>query len=1426
MVRKVWRIAKWLLAGVLVLVIAAIIFVHTSWGREVIRKRIEAALQSDFPGSKVGALSGSVFTTLELRDLELAGVGGKPFVKVGYAKVDVGIVPFVTKHVRVDRLELDDVYVDPAAQPPAKPSTSPQPPSPTTWSIELWQLAVHRAHVVLPDNELTDLEVDGSVFVPAEGTLTAIVAAKGAWRGVAFEAGAYVRDAPAPAFPATIHEPAGLEIPLAHVALATGHVDVLGGRLAAAPTGELVAQVQPALVRMFTDYDVPEVVAFAHARAAGGLAFEVHANDIVVRGGGKLDVEKREGEGLITASKPDLGAVAVAVAGSLKFARGIVSADVLRDGHHARELVALGGTKDIAWVLGSMTSDLSGAKARATIRGEVKRDKDNVFELQKSTITAHASGVDVAVGDGGRARIGYVGAELSAEGPVWPSARVRLDGTVDSSGLLYGAFGAGTGALRLTGVYGDKTGVAGKFRVAVGQAMNNGKLLGSGTLDARATIGVDGTVTAVVEDHEIRTASGRVWSGKGGKLIVVPEQIAMRELATGDGTGTVTANATIARDTGDLSADLTAKNVALAGLAPGLAGSLGANVRVTKKSGRWDGTASLSANGVVLAPDRPKLDASVTATVHGRRVTTTVTVASADVGEVRVVGAVDGPADLTNALGWKRLDRSSLKGIAVSFVDVQLAKADKRLSGVVTGDVALTAKDSHGTVRLRDFATKYGAAEGEVTFTGDRGVVDAGITAQLTGLAAGTGMVRAQLPTHLFDPLAWKALGANALLGATFQTHDVAITPQVIAKLGKQAPYTGKLDLDVEVGAAAVGGGVKVAVKQLVGGPLKKPVDAVLAATLDSTGSKVEASAKTGSVPLLALELHSPLTTADALAGNIRTASLAGTIALARLPAVGEPPPVVPARDLLALFARRDVSAGTLAGTIKIDGTIGIPTADASLTAYEITIPASVEGRKPAKLTDLVVKAHWRGSDGDLDILGHEGDTGLVHVTARGRPDQLALLDASFEAGKLDIAPFVAFAPGQFGAAKGTIGGSLRLHGLDPDTGDLKGTVQLRDGRLPLHDLIGTLRAANVDVTIANHTITADLKGKLGRGDVTGKATIALSGSSPKKADIDMTLRQISLIRAFQPQIDAKLVAKLENNGEQWTGDIDVTNAQVVVPNSGGVKLLESYTPADMLFVDGDAPLVSSALQRPPPAHPWLVANVNIATTPIDVQDIQYQVRGAISGHVVLSVGGDEIGLDGAIDAQRGDIQLLGQRSQLDHGSLVFDGTIDPLLNIRVIRDLDEISVACEVTGRVSKPIINFTSEPGGYSQGDLLAFFLGGQPGADRGEVGQAAASAAAGLASSIASQKLNEKLLKRWNIKLDFHYNPATASSSEAIGFSHWFGRNLYVEGRQHPEARPDENANEMYGEYHLGNNTLLEGEIGDRGYAGSDLVHRWHW
>ena len=122
--------------------------------------------------------------------------------------------------------------------------------------------------------------------------------------------------------------------------------------------------------------------------------------------------------------------------------------------------------------------------------------------------------------------------------------------------------------------------------------------------------------------------------------------------------------------------------------------------------------------------------------------------------------------------------------------------------------------------------------------------------------------------------------------------------------------------------------------------------------------------------------------------------------------------------------------------------------------------------------------------------------------------------------------------------------------------------------------------------------------------------------------------------------------------------------------------------------------------------------------------------------------------------------------------------------------------------------------------QGELLAMFAGGSSGGD-GELGQAAATAGAGYLSSLLTSKLGKAL----PLDLKLNYTRGGSTSSDAVGVSRWITRNLYLEARTHPEARPDENANEGIIEYHLGP-FLLQGDAGDRGYAGVDFGGRIDW
>src|SRR5262249_22375518 len=154
-----------------------------------------------------------------------------------------------------------------------------------------------------------------------------------------------------------------------------------------------------------------------------------------------------------------------------------------------------------------------------------------------------------------------------------------------------------------------------------------------------------------------------------------------------------------------------------------------------------------------------------------------------------------------------------------------------------------------------------------------------------------------------------------------------------------------------------------------------------------------------------------------------------------------------------------------------------------------------------------------------------------------------------------------------------------------------------------------------------------------------------------------------------------------------------------------------------------------------PPSHPWLVATVEIAPTQIEVENFRDAVSGRVDldGQLVVSVG-DGVGYDGSLSCRRGDIDILGRSYQIDHASFAFDGSLDPLLDIRIVHDFSEVSLTADVHGRSSAPDLALSSDPGIYSDSQLLGFFMGGEPG---GDPSSASRDAAAGAGASVLSTK-----------------------------------------------------------------------------------------
>ncbi|HEY1817678.1 MAG TPA: translocation/assembly module TamB domain-containing protein [Kofleriaceae bacterium] len=1431
--KQLRRALRWFLRGLLgalALVVLAIAFVlialHTDWGRNLVRERVVDALGGAFPGGvKIARLDGSVFGTLTVRGVELDGRDHKPWITVGEIDVRASLTSLLHETVRVDSLIVSDVAIDQHPQPPAPPEPEPEPEEHhhhSHWSIEVAHAEIHHAGATIATGSRTLDVHDVNINLAASierGAITALVGVHGKWadRNVAATGTVWLDDGV-------------IASPFAAIKVGHAQARVLGLRfgdvIEGVAAGFLPAVAADAVAQLHLPGDIAVI---ASASEDGALDLHGAIGDATLRVVGQAQADARTASVLAIADVPNGGEldprfagraqVTAALSGGLDHVRGMVAIDAARpldkmllgkDQVAGRVLLAVDATPANAWVL--LGTGIDAGETRATSIAELARAKDGSISVTKSTLVASASKIGSAES---QARVGYLAVNANASGPLWPKPSLQVTGMVDGDTLRFGSISAAS----VDGRFDTRHLTQANLHLDIGNVRVGDTPIASASLDARAAREQDGTIDIAVDRHSIATAANGTWSGTGGRIRIEPARIVVENLHTGNGTGTVVANATIERATSNLRATLTANGVALATLQPDLGGTLGGTLSIERRGGTWNGNGQLQGRGVVVRGQSP-MDVDVALQLAGHHVQLSTT-ATAPEGNLTVAADVDGPYDITDAAGWKRLQRKAIHELSIDVEHFDLAKLGKPgVTGAVSGKLDVTATGASGDLALRGFVTKQGTIDADITLEPDtRGPL--GLLAQFSGKLEGvdsvSGDVQLDLPARPFDPAQWQALGKRVLYHATATLAPLDFDPAVLARAHLDQPYRGHVEakLDVSEGAGSITANVDAT--KVHGGVIVGLVDAHVEVDASAQGVHATASVVTGKRELVTVDASSPITIAVGSLAALRALPLTGTIAI----------PHVPAEQIVAVLGRRDVTNGVVDGTIELGGTIGKPAGQLALTASHVVIPASIAGRPPAKLDWFQIAGTWDGVAGELAISGRESNGGKLAVAAAGRPDQLKAFVATASATKFDLAPVTAFSVGALSAARGTLDASVSLRGLDATTGQLEGHVDIHDGRLPISPLLGTLRSTEAHVTIANHELDADISAKLGRGDLKGNAKVTLVGSTPTKATAHATLQQISLVRALQPTIDATIDATFTHD-TAWRGDISVKHGKVLVATTGGVALLAADEPSDMQFTDQAPSQLLPLLQRPPPAKPWLVANVELDNTGLEVIQDEFQIRGNVGGKVELSIG-DGIGMAGSLEATTQNIELLGARAQLDHASVTWDGTLDPMLDISVLREMTDLTITANVTGRLSKPAITLASDSGSYTQGELIGYFLGGTPSADRSDVSQTAAAAGAGAASALVTSQLRKVLppgAAKYASRVSLNYEVATASSSEALRVGYWISKHVFIAVHSHLEPLPDENANEGIGEWHFRNNMMLEGNAGDRGIAGLDLVRRWRW
>ncbi len=1411
---------RWIKRGVLAIlltivavVVFALVFIHTDTGREVIRDKVETQLAKLFVGGvHLGKVEGSPFGELVVHDVVIDGPDHAPAITVGTLRLRIKLKPLLDKEVWLDKVVLEDVDV--AVKRDASGSfeigkiikLDPNAP-PTKWSVDMPVVTVHRAHLMIDTGtddaqivNLDGLEIAGNAHLAATGAHSAGVQLSGTWRE---------RSAPLMIAIAVHDDGETVTVPTLAVRLGAvsvtgssltvgrrkGHPPLLGGNLQVIASRDAVAALDARIV-------LPADLALAIGLTPG----TADVQPIVVSGAfgptsvdatATLDFETRHAIGTIATGDFSLatytGGKVVATAGVagdfdvMPGAPGELPLATLHLTGHGTfadlpradfTIAATSKGQHVSTVL-----SVAGA-AKAKLEAELTRAGDAIM-LERATLTASSGDPRQASGNRTPLR-GELAVALTAHGALWPTPALAVAGTVHGRHLRVDDLSLGSL---------DATVDASQVPFAP---------RGSAHLDLHDV--AKGT-TMIHHLDLVATASTR-----GDSTIVASIHSADRMVSV-DGTY-VRAGA----HAGDLTAHVAVEHVTLDLFRKGYPGYLVAKADASRTGGRWAATVDIDGKGIAVDPTWPLLDLNVKAKAKPGSVIATVSALNRNLGSFELAIDLAAPQKLDDIAAWKRLRRESINKakLTMSRIDLSqlssLAGPDVKATGTVSGTLEVDAKTVSGKLELH--ALKSPKLRGIRQIDADLEIQQAPgeLVPTLTIALADIGKTQVQahlaMPARLFDPHAWNA---SIVKDATIRTDKINIDPALLDRFGITSPMRATASVVATLGPGLRTLELHAIAENLRGTPFAEPVTIDMHATVDdkTTTATMAMTQKGKTVTLVKFDAHVPMSldelrTAPSKLGSL---PLVGTLEL----------PKTPAPELLNVFGRAEVTSGVLDGKIVLGGTLSNPTIVAHIVGTDLGVPPGPRGKPVKVVQKIVIDASGDSRGGKIVLEGYEANNGRLSVTVDLVLAHLMDGKARIKATSFDMAPLFAFAPGPAGGAKGRLDADLAIDGFDARTAKITGQVHFHDARIPLAPNLGTLRKGEIDIAIHEHDIAIKATGKLGRGDVRLEGTVALDGASLNGGQAKLFLRKVSPIGAVEPVVDADVNIKLARKDDQWTADVVVDNGVVKITGKQGEAIKPIKNPSD-LTIGRQVAVVRKPGAPPPPAEPSLIANVTLHRARVESDEFHSDIE----GKVVITVDSKSVGMLGEISAQSGDVDLFDRRYHVEQASVTFDGTIDPLLSIRLTHDFNAVTTITIVRGRLSAPELTMASDPGSYSQAELLGFLLGGEPGGDPSSGG--ARDKLTGAGASLIANKIGGYVKKALPFDIDvIRYETASINSGSAITVGTWLTHTLFFAYRQHLDGRPDENTGEGTVEYWLTRRLELEGTAGDRGYDAVDLLWR---
>lgn len=235
---------------------------------------------------------------------------------------------------------------------------------------------------------------------------------------------------------------------------------------------------------------------------------------------------------------------------------------------------------------------------------------------------------------------------------------------------------------------------------------------------------------------------------------------------------------------------------------------------------------------------------------------------------------------------------------------------------------------------------------------------------------------------------------------------------------------------------------------------------------------------------------------------------------------------------------------------------------------------------------------------------------------------------------------------------------------------------------------------------------------RAGDGTVSANGFVSLAADAGYPMNFDVTMDQAQLADSNSLAATATGTLSLTKQAGQnalLSGDINlpetryqiVTQAAAEVPTLTGVRF---KPPRGPVRITGDEPVEE---------QPGLFDQVRLdlsVTAPERLYVSGMGLESEWSADLNLSGTSASPSLAGSVELIRGTLGFAGRSFELENGEVNFTGgnTIDPMINIAASEEIEDVTVRVNVTGRAMDPQIAFSSTPG-LPQDEILSRILFG---------------------------------------------------------------------------------------------------------------------